>query len=221
MGLFRLSIFRFLFLAFGFLIPIYYLLESLNRHFWPQLVSSSTIYTVVQTLIWSGLALFLIAVFAVPLALWLHQNRHSRYHRVVAAIQLFCQITWVLPGFVFAFLTLFVLKILGVVELYSLTSVLLAWVLAGTPFVATGLLVVLNDLDPREVEAMQTLGAEGIQLSRFYFLPKIRPALASVLFHQAWLLLTSFSIVALLNGGPPHETLEVAIYNSVRMDHVD
>jgi thiamine transport system permease protein len=212
---------KFILLVFGFLWPAYYLFQSLSPDFWHLLVASSTIYTVVQTLFWSSLALAIIAVLAVPLALWLHQNKNSRFRRLVSMIRLFFQITWVLPGFVFAFVTLFALKICGVVDLYSMKSVLVAWVLAGTPFVATGLLVVLDDLDPREVEGMQSLGAHGFQMSRFYFLPKIRASLASVLFHQAWLLLTSFSVVVLLNGGPPHETLEVAIYTSVRMDHVD
>jgi thiamine transport system permease protein len=212
-----LTVFKYFVFIFAFLFPLYALFRSLTPEFWPALISAYTVYVVGQTLFYSVAALTIITWLAIPLALLIHA-KNTGFTRF---LRLFFQITWVLPGFVFAFVTLVILKILPVTELYSLHSVLLAWVLAGTPFVVTGLLVVLDDLDVREREAMQSLGAHGFRLQQFYYFPKIANALSSVLFHQAWLLLTSFSVVVLLNGGPPHETLEVAIYTSVRMDHVD
>jgi thiamine transport system permease protein len=47
------------------------------------------------------------------------------------------------------------------------------------------------------------------------------PVQASALLQQLWYILTSFSIVMILGGGPPHETLEVAVYTSMRLDRVD
>ncbi len=202
---------------FIFLYPFLTLMNKLSSSFWSELFSSSTLYIVKQTLWMTGVSLLLVTVVALPLAVWLsrHRTPFSKY------IQSGFQVMWILPNFVFAFLVVGVLKLFGVVELYSLRTVLVAWFLVALPFVTIGFTLALDDLDPREQEAMETLGATPRQRFWFYDFPKLKRAFASTLFHQLWFFLTSFSLVVLLGGGPPHETIEVSIYTSLKMDEVN
>ncbi len=127
----------------------------------------------------------------------------------------------VVPGFFYALVTLFLLRALGVQDRYSLNSVLIAWVLAGVPYLILLLHEGLLDLDPREREALQSLGANRIQEWFYFDFMRTLPLQVSGLLQQFWLYLTSFSIVMILSGGPPNETLEVAIYTSMRLDRIN
>ncbi len=131
------------------------------------------------------------------------------------------EILWVLPGFGYALLVLTTLRFLQIESRYSMLSVLFAWVLAGVPFLALAFREAEADLDRREKEALETLGANAKQ-SWFHFeFIRTLPAQIAALLQQFWLYLTSFSLVMILSGGPPNETLEVAIYTSVRLDQVN
>ena len=133
----------------------------------------------------------------------------------------FFRFLWVLPGFGYALLTLQTLKWMGVAHRYSMASVLIAWVIAGTPFLTLAIDSAIRDLDFRQKEALQTLGA-GKFRSFFYFeFLRSLPAQAYALLQQFWLYLTSFSLVMILSGGFPNETLEVSIFTSVRMSQVN
>ena len=125
------------------------------------------------------------------------------------------------PGFFYALITLFLLRALGVQDRYSLNSVLMAWVLAGVPYLLMVLDDGLRDLDPREKEALQSLGANPTQKWFYFDFMRTLPLQVSGLLQQFWLYLTSFSIVMILSGGPPHETLEVAIFTSMRLDRIN
>jgi thiamine transport system permease protein len=131
------------------------------------------------------------------------------------------QLFWVLPGFAYALITLFLLRSIGVEHRYSMFSVTIAWIMAGTPYLILAFENVIQDLDFRQKEAMQTLGASPLKSFYHFEFSNTLHAQGFALLQQFWLYLTSFSLVMILSGGFPNETLEVAIYTSVRLDHVD
>ncbi len=128
---------------------------------------------------------------------------------------------WVMPGFAYALIVLLSSRVMGIQDRYSMRSVFAAWVLAGVPFLTLAIREALQDLDPREKEALQSLGANPRQVWFHFDWIRTLPAQSAALLQQFWLYLTSFSLVMILSGGPPNETLEVAIYTSVRLDQVN
>ncbi len=175
-----------------------------------EFFSSETLYAVRLTLTYSGLALLISWALAL-LAL----KSKSRLLRSIF------EFFWVLPGFAYALLTLFALRFLQVTPRYSMFSVLIAWIIAGVPYLTLTFRQALLDLDYREKEALQTLGANPIQAWFYFDFKRTLPSQAAALLQQFWLYLTSFSLVMILSGGPPYETLEVAIFTSMRLDQVD
>ncbi len=127
----------------------------------------------------------------------------------------------ILPGMAYALLVLSLLRTMGTEAPYSMDSVLMAWVLAGIPFLSSGISEGVRDLGFRSKEALQTLGAGPVRAFFHHdFRGTIRLQL-SLLLQQFWFFLTSFSLVMILSGGPPFETLEVAIYSAVRLGRTD
>jgi thiamine transport system permease protein len=122
-----------------------------------------------------------------------------------------------LPGMAYALLTLTLLRVCGARDLYSLRSVILAWALAGALYIASGWVALVRDLDPRQKEALRVLGAGPMRAFFLHEFLRTRSGQWELLLQQVWLCFTSFSLVLILNGGPPHETLEVAIYSALRL----
>lgn len=122
-----------------------------------------------------------------------------------------------LPGMGHALLTLGLLRVFGVEDLYSLRSVVLAWSLAGALYLASGWVVLLRDLDGRQKEALRVIGAGPVRAFFLHDFLRTWPGQAQLLLQQIWFCFTSFSLVLILNGGPPRETLEVAIYSALRL----
>jgi ABC-type Fe3+ transport system permease subunit len=123
----------------------------------------------------------------------------------------------VLPGMAYALVVLATLRTLGVQPRYSMASVIFAWILAGTPYLASVFSRARADLDPRNGEALRSLGASSFLRFWHHDFLGTRGAQVEALLQQFWLYLTSFSLVLILNGGPPNETLEVSIFTSMRL----
>gem|GEM_PF-2100908 len=132
------------------------------------------------------------------------------------------QFLWILPSFLYALFVIVLFRQFRqfdpLFELYSMRTVWVAWVLVAIPFLSVSLARAWRDLDPREDEMMRVLGANRWQRWIRYEIPKMAPTIRSALLHQMWLYLTSFTLVVILGGGPPNETLEVGVYSSVRLD---
>ena len=200
----------------GFLIPISHLIRSSQDGLSIALFDPVTLRIAFQTLVLSIISLVMAWIFSYPLALAIFRNKTRLTQFTLKVLELL----WIIPTFVYDFLILWTLRAFQVEELYSLKTVGLAWVLVAIPFLTVGTFNALKDIDPREREAFRSLGGKPSQESWNFDFPKIKRALQSLSLHQLWLFLTSFTLVVLLNGGPPNETLEVGIYTSVRMDHV-
>jgi thiamine transport system permease protein len=190
---------------------------------WLKLFFSSEILsTVALTLGYSISALLAAFLLSLPLALFLQSNRECTYR---ARFEEFLQILWVLPAFLYALLIIECFRrfrnIDPMFELYSMRTVWVAWVAVAIPFLTISFLRALRDLDPRELDMVRVLGANRKNQFLCYEYPKLSPMVRSALLHQMWLYLTSFTLVVILGGGPPYETLEVGVYTSVRMDQLN
>ncbi len=167
-------------------------------------------YTVGLTLKVSFLALFLSWVFAWLVLVVLKG-------RGIAVFRFFS----VLPGMAYALFVLLVLRAVGAESPYSMGSVLIAWVLAGTLYLCSGISEGIRDLGPRGKEALRTLGAGPVRAFFHHEFSGTRALQGALLLQQLWFFLTSFSLVMILGGGPPSETLEVAIYSAMRLGQSD
>ena len=174
--------------------------------FFTSLFSRDSAFVLILTLGSSLIALFSSFVIAWVLVLAL-RGRGAGGFRLLS----------VLPGMTYALLVLVTLRTLGIQQRYSMASVIFAWILAGTPYLASGFSRARGDLDPRNREALESLGASRILRFWHHDFLGTRGAQAEALLQQFWLYLTSFSLVLILNGGPPNETLEVSIFTSMRL----
>ena len=171
-----------------------------------EIVSAETLFSVRLTLYYAFFALGLAWFFALLLFRVQSKNLFE-----------LLELLWVLPGFAYALIILFLLRSFQVDARYSMLSVLAGWVLAGTPYLTLSFRQAWGDLDRREREALQILGASPWQRFFYFDFRRTWTSQRSALFQQFWLFLTSFSLVMILSGGPPNETMEVAIYTSVRL----
>lgn len=187
---------------------------ALGNLFFPlptlSLLDSETLGTLSLTLRYSVLAL--LASWLISLSLV--EFKSKAFYSVF-------KFFWVMPSFAYALMVLFTLRLLQVQDRYSMHSVFFAWVLAGVPFLSLAISQARADLDPREKEALQSLGARPFQVWVHLHFVRILPSQFQALLQQFWLYLTSFSLVMILSGGPPNETLEVAIFTSIRLDQVN
>jgi thiamine transport system permease protein len=200
-------------LGLGIVYPLFGLIRVVpeylkQRSFVEVLFSSETLSLAQSTLLYSGLALSIVAGVSAILVAALFRAR-------IPMIRFFFEATWILPGFMMALLVLGIQKKMGVVDRYGWHSVVAGWVLMGVPYVALGWLRAIDDIDDREIDAFRSLGGGPRPLFLRMILPKTWPMLQSLLTHQFYWYLVSFTLVAILGGGPPNENLEVAIYSSV------
>jgi thiamine transport system permease protein len=106
----------------------------------------------------------------------------------------------------------------GRVDIYGLTGILIAHVFYNMPLAVRLLLGGWAGIPGDSWRLASQLGMRGGQVFRLIEWPMIRevaPGIFGIIF---LLCFTSFAIVLALGGGPPNATLEVAIYQALRLD---
>lgn len=101
---------------------------------------------------------------------------------------------------------------------FGLGGILAAHVILDGAFAARILLARLDSIPPDRLKLGRSLGLSPTERFRHLDWPALAsslPGLGAVIFLLAF---TSFPVVLLLGGGPANQTLEVAIYASVRLD---
>ena len=102
--------------------------------------------------------------------------------------------------------------------IYGLGGILLAHSFLNAPFMARSLLHQLEAIPAEQRKLARSIGLTTLQRFRLLEWPAIRgsaPALSSTVF---LLCFTSFAIVLTLGGSPKYNTLEVAIYEAIKLD---
>ncbi len=102
--------------------------------------------------------------------------------------------------------------------IFGFWGIVAAHVLLNGAFAARVLLDRLEAIPPEKLKLGRSLGLSTVQRFRIIDLPAILSSLPGIGATIFLLCFTSFAIVLVLGGGPANQTLEVAIYEAVRLD---
>lgn len=103
-------------------------------------------------------------------------------------------------------------------SIYGLSGILIAHVFFNLPLAARLMLASLERIPAEYWRSSASLGMEGFSVFRFIEWPvlwRVIPGIAGLIF---MLCATSFTLVLVLGGGPAATTIEVAIYQALRLD---
>jgi thiamine transport system permease protein len=106
----------------------------------------------------------------------------------------------------------------GLFSVYGLSGILLAHVFFNMPMAVRLLLTRLDAIPAENFRLGAQLGFTSPQVFRFIEWPQIASALPGIASLIFLLCTASFAVVLILGGGPQATTLEVAIYQSLRVD---
>ena len=102
--------------------------------------------------------------------------------------------------------------------IYGLSGILIAHVFFNLPLATRLLLAALETVPPDQWRLASQLGMRSGAVFRLIEWPALRGAIPGVAALVFMLCVTSFTLVLTLGGGPAATTLEVAIYQSLRVD---
>ncbi|MBI2711827.1 MAG: iron ABC transporter permease [Bdellovibrio sp.] len=104
---------------------------------------------------------------------------------------------------------------------YTLKAAILAHVFLNVPWVALSVAYSRTQVPLREIDASITLGGSSWQIYRFVTWPRVKWGLLSAAVQVFSLCVMSFTLVLILGGGPPVETLETLLYSFIRYRALD
>ena len=104
---------------------------------------------------------------------------------------------------------------------YSAKAVVLAHVFLNAPWIALRVSQARAEVSSRLLEAAGTLGANRWNRFSSVIWPEVRGPLLSAACQVFSLCAMSFTLVLILGGGPPVETLETSIYSRIRYSGMD
>ena len=107
---------------------------------------------------------------------------------------------------------------LATVSIYGLGGVVLAHTYMDAPFIARGLLHRLENIPAEHFKLARGLGLTPWQRFRNVEWPALVPAIPGQCLVVFLLSFTSFAIVLMLGGSPRFNTLEVAIYEAIKLE---
>jgi thiamine transport system permease protein len=102
--------------------------------------------------------------------------------------------------------------------LYGLLGILIAHVYLNASFASRSLLHALESIPKEKYKLAKSLNFTTFQRFRYVEFPAIKPTLLNIASTIFLLCFSSFAIVLILGGSPSYNTLEVAIYEAVKLD---
>ncbi|WP_038000520.1 ABC transporter permease subunit [Sulfurovum sp. AR] len=102
--------------------------------------------------------------------------------------------------------------------LYGLTGILVAHVYLNASFASRSLLHVFESIPKEKYKLAKSLNFTAFQRFIYVEWPALRTTLLSIASTIFLLCFTSFAIVLVLGGSPAYNTLEVAIYEAVKLE---
>ena len=106
----------------------------------------------------------------------------------------------------------------GIVPVYGLSGILLAHVFFNMPLASRLMLTRLEAVPAESFRLAAQLGFTNADVFRLIEWPQLGPAITGIASLIFLLCTASFAVVLILGGGPQATTLEVAIYQSLRLD---
>lgn len=133
---------------------------------------------------------------------------------------------WLIKGLLNLFFIMPVLTIvLGVVaafadmiNVFSLSGIVVAHVLLNMPFALRLLWQRLSMISPAQIQIAKSLNFSATDMLRWLYLPIILQVIRPVFVLIFLLCFSSFTVVLTLGGGPANTNLEVAIYQALKFD---
>jgi len=186
--------------------------------FWSPDVLAVVRVTVEQ----ASLSAAISTVLGVGLGLWVGQTQSSRLREIC---EMLLALPFVIPTVVVSSAWVFWLGRKGILPgldwLYSLKAIVLAHVFLNAPWVGLQVSQARSQLPRPILDAAASLGASRSQRLAWIYWSMLSPAILAAFVQVFCLCATSFAIVLLLGGGPPVETLETALYASLRFSTPD
>jgi thiamine transport system permease protein len=106
----------------------------------------------------------------------------------------------------------------GFIPVYGLSGILIAHVFFNMPLAVRLMLARLEAIPAESFRLGAQLGFTDRDVFRLIEWPQLRPAITGIASLIFLLCTASFAVVLILGGGPQATTLEVAIYQSLRLD---
>lgn len=103
-------------------------------------------------------------------------------------------------------------------SIYGLSGILIAHVFFNLPLAARLMLASLERIPSEYWRSGASLGMSGLSVFRFIEWPVLRRVIPGIAGLTFMLCATSFTLVLVLGGGPAATTIEVAIYQALRLD---
>jgi len=216
----------FLYFSFLFLCPLLFLVyEFFTEQATSALLEWGTLSIVFYTLKQSLFSTFLSVGMGISLGLFLFKHSSKKAIKIYEWLLL---IPFLLPSllvamsFIAAFGEHSVLKsifvYLGYNEplLYSFSSIVIAHTFINAPWIALQILHAQKTIPHIEKEAIKTLTYSHFTAFKIVYWPRLKWTLYSSAIQVFQLCSFSFIIVLLLGGGPPNQTIETALYSSLR-----
>lgn len=198
------------FWVFLFLYPALMLLKGITPHL--DRLFDAEIRSVVSWTLWQALlSMFFSILIGFPLG-WMAGELPTRWRRRVEWIW---SLPFSIPGVIAA--------IAWVIFLgrYGWAAIILAHIAYNAPWIAWAVSQARSRVSVLELQTAQTLGANSTLRFQKFIWPELWPSLASAALQSFVWCVSSFSVVLILGGGPPVETLEVALYSSLRYGMTD
>ena len=214
-------------LSFAFLI-FYTLYTAQNTNLFSQI--DSTIYDLLKFTLFQAFLSTLLSVFIGLLLAWAlsHQSKFKGRSFLVA---LFSS-SLVLPTLVVVFGIIGIFGRQGYINqlsiyffdtsfgtyLYGWFGILLAHIYLNASFALRSLLHSFESIPKEKYKLAKSLNFSTLQCFYYVEYPALKTSLLSIASTIFLLCFTSFAVVLLLGGNPSFNTLEVAIYEAVRLD---
>jgi thiamine transport system permease protein len=208
------------FLIFTLIIPLIVLfssatdLASIKENLLDPRIISAAKFTTFQTL----LSTLFSGMIGLPLGLAI--AFHPRAHQLRKILSL----SFGVPSLIAAFSWVLILGRTGILAkwgifldiAYSVKAVILAHVFFNAPFIALLVSIAVAQVPSDLLDAARNLGATRFRVFKNLIWPEIRSAFSGSLAQVFCFCMMSFALILILGGGPPVQTLETSIYQSLR-----
>lgn len=200
-------------------VPIITLLTRVQS--WSALWDPVILQTALVTEAQAFVSALLSALIALPLGLWIGTSSWKERRWAQALLALPFGVPTVVAGLAWVVL----LGRSGIFArldwAYSFKAVVLAHVVFNVPWIALWVAQSRTFLPESRLEAARTLGAGSFSCFKTVTWPQVKWSFWSAACQTFVFCAMSFALILVLGGGPPVETLEIALYSHIRFGSLD
>jgi thiamine transport system permease protein len=167
------------------------------------------------------LSAVLSAAIALPLGLWIGSRGLAERQWAQVILALPFGVPTVVAGLAWVVLLGRSGIFSGLDWAYSFKAVILAHVVFNVPWIALWVAQARANVPESRLEAARTLGARGWASFKTVVWPQVKWSFWSAACQTFVFCAMSFALILVLGGGPPVQTLEIALYSHIRFGSLD